>query len=210
MNKTSPFIIKHVGKSPVKKVRNKGLKSEIAIIKKCFVEPDNSIVYAKALKTEPTILHLENKYESNPHVNASYNIIINDRIIDFLPKALFELYASINKSKYILGLEDGWDGENGKTYKVETWKRAVVFLSKYATKLYKKFEIIIPAPHIYHGPVGSIDIYWENENFNLLLNVPEDGIGTFYGDDYNLNKLNGEFDPINPTNIFPFLIDING
>jgi hypothetical protein len=117
------------------------------------------------------------------------------------------VYEAIEKSKYLLDLKENWDDNGAVGYDFDVWQKAVLFVSKLATRIYKSYGQIIKTPRIYHGPNGSIDIYWENESFNLLINIPKTGLGIFYGDNYKDNKSEGSFDPalINP-NIFPFLI----
>jgi hypothetical protein len=134
-------------------------------------------------------------------------VTINGKRIAYIPAPLKSVYEAIEKSKYILDLKENWDDEGALGYDFEVWKRAALFISKLSTKIFKSYGQIIKAPKIYHGPNGSIDIYWENESFNLLINIPKIGLGTFYGDNYKNNKSEGVFDPeIINTNIFPFLI----
>jgi len=134
-------------------------------------------------------------------------LTINGKRIGNIPAPLLSIYKAIEKSKYILDLKENWDDEGAVGYDFDVWRKAVLFVSKLSTKIYKSYDQIIKPPKIYHGPKGSIDIYWENESFNLLINIPKTGLGTFYGDNYKNNKSEGVFDPeIINTNIFPFLI----
>ena len=134
-------------------------------------------------------------------------LTINGKRIGYIPKPLKSVYEAIEKSKYILDLKENWDDEGAIGYDFDVWRKAVLFISKLSTKIYKSYGQVIKTPKIYHGPKGSIDIYWENESFNLLINIPKVGLGTFYGDNYKNNKSEGVFDPsIINTNIFPFLI----
>lgn len=134
-------------------------------------------------------------------------LTINGKRIGSIPKPLKPVYDAIEKSKYMLDLKENWDDEGAIGYDPDVWKKAVLFISKLSTKIFKSYGQIIKTPKIYHGPNGSIDIYWENESFNLLINIPKVGLGTFYGDNYKSNKSEGVFDPeIINTNIFPFLI----
>jgi len=53
-------------------------------------------------------------------------------------------------------------------------------------------------PKFYHGPAGRMDVFWENERFNLLINIPPDNeTATFYGDNYQGQVTEGRFDPEN-------------
>jgi hypothetical protein len=138
---------------------------------------------------------------------AQLPLTIDGKRIGYIPKPLKAIYNAIEKSKYILNLKENWDDDGAIGYDPDVWRRAVLFISKLSAKIYKSYGQIIKPPKIYHGPKGSIDIYWENESFNLLINIPKNGLGTFYGDNYKNNKSEGVFDPnIININIFPFLI----
>ncbi len=114
-----------------------------------------------------------------------------------LPAKLYKLAESIQNSKYILDLEDDFDDEGSPRYDFETWKRAVDFLVNSAKWALDKNNVVIDSPKIYHGPDGSIDILWKNSDYKLLINFPKgnDTPATFYGDDYNTNKIEGTFNP---------------
>lgn len=141
----------------------------------------------------------------------NFLLTVNGKNIVIVPKPLISIFEAIDKSKYILDLKENWDDEGTANYSFEVWEKAILFVSRLSIKIYKTCNQIIIAPKIYHGPNGSIDVYWENESFNLLINIPQDGLGTFYGDNYKDNKSEGSFDPstIN-LNLFPFLIELHG
>lgn len=82
-----------------------------------------------------------------------------------------ELSNAINKSKYITELEENWDDEGSQKYEKDTWVRAIKFICDYATFINKYNGNIIPTPNIYHGPLGSIDMEWQKDNFYLLINI---------------------------------------
>ena len=90
----------------------------------------------------------------------------------------------IDKSKYLLDLEEDWDDEGGKAVSIDTWKRAAVFLLDHANWLYYKENFKMITPQIRPGPDASVDLLWKNNDFRLLINIPEienEPIG-FYGD----------------------------
>jgi hypothetical protein len=141
----------------------------------------------------------------------SLHITFNGKLIASVPKALSSIFEAIEKSKYILELPENWDGEGAPSFDFDVWKKSVLFISKLSVKIFKNFGQIVKTPKIYHGPNGSLDIYWENESFNLLINIPKTGVATFYGDNYQNNKIEGSFEPANISlNILPFLIELNG
>lgn len=133
--------------------------------------------------------------EKLPNIYNVLSTLITDEIKN--KDILFKLYEEIDKSKYILKLEDNFDDNGSPSYNYETWVRATNFTEKFM-----KFLIIdnskkdIEIPHIYHGPEGTIDILLKNENLRLLINIPinQEQPATFYGDDFKLRKLKGSFD----------------
>ena len=61
----------------------------------------------------------------------------------------------------------------GSGYTEETWKRAMEFLWKMAEVFYDRLggRNFFP-PAINPGPNGSIDLHWNQQKFELLLNFP--------------------------------------
>lgn len=113
-----------------------------------------------------------------------------------LPIQLKDIADVIEESKYMLSFKDNWDDEGSVGYKKVTWIRACKFIANYSKWIFEKTELIMDLPKISHGPEGSIDIYWKNDEYRLLINIPESPTSPFsiYGDDYNSNKIKGTFD----------------
>ena len=115
-----------------------------------------------------------------------------------LPEELGGIAAAIEKSRYMLRLEKNFDGEQAEAFSPETWLKTVRFVAEYANWLFDLFGKTMAVPKIYHGPDGSIDVYWENKRFNLLINIPPGSASaTFYGDNYGTQITEGRFDPTN-------------
>ncbi|MCP3959668.1 MAG: hypothetical protein GY719_17605 [bacterium] len=98
------------------------------------------------------------------------------------------LEEAIERSRRIYRLEDNWDDEGAVGYERETWERAIRFLLLHAERFQQETRCSIPAPSIGPGPDGSIDLYWKEPAFGLLVNVPSDEASpaTFYGEDKRL------------------------
>lgn len=129
-------------------------------------------------------------------IRTEINILLDGKIIVTLPVELKDLAAAIEKSKYMLALKKDFDSEGSEPYSQEVWVKAVRFIAGYAQWLYDLFGKIIATPKIYHAPEGSIDMYWENERLNLLINIPPaNNPATFYGDNYGEQITEGKFDP---------------
>jgi hypothetical protein len=90
-----------------------------------------------------------------------------------------------------------WDGEGGQGYDEETWNRAAAFVRNYARRLWPGHGVPVPAPEILPGPAGSIDLHWEEKDFELLVNIPANSQerAEFYGDDYGSIFIKGAINP---------------
>lgn len=107
------------------------------------------------------------------------------------------LEAEIERSKEILELQDDWDGEGAVGYSPATLDRAILFLKEHRAGLWRSYGSRLPVPTIGPGPVGSIDLYWKQRDWELLINIPADiqESATFYGNKYGSQKIKGAFDP---------------
>ncbi len=87
------------------------------------------------------------------------------------------VYKEIEKSKYILDLQDNWDDEGSISYKYEVWKSAADLLLEMGDTITEIIEI----PMISHGPHGSIDIFFnKNKTFKLLINIEDNNDFSYY------------------------------
>ena len=90
----------------------------------------------------------------------------------------------------MLEFEDNWDEEGSISYSRDTWTAATRFVVKLYNWAKTSHNTQIPAPKIYHGPDGSIDILWKNTRARLLVNIPPNtDIATYYGDDYETKRI---------------------
>jgi hypothetical protein len=108
---------------------------------------------------------------------------------DFADVAIKHILQAIELSKNILNFNDNWDDEGSPAYKVSTWDRATTFLRRSALQLWEEYHVILDAPKILPGPVGSIDLHWKTSRRELLINIPEilNEPANFYGDDSTSN-----------------------
>ncbi len=107
------------------------------------------------------------------------------------------LVCRIAESRTLLQLKQDWDGAGSESIREETWQRAVEFLRRQAELIRQRLEIEIDAPDILPGPDASIDLHWDREDFELLVNIPADPkqMAGFYGDDRGVIRQKGTFDP---------------
>ncbi len=112
-----------------------------------------------------------------------------------------KLESIISESGRILELRDNFDGEGSSGYSKATWNRAVEFLKIQWSEYLKREGEAMPAPSILPGPEGSVDIYWEEADFELLVNIPTDPdkLVSFYGDNHGKEKIEGAINPAQPN-----------
>jgi hypothetical protein len=105
--------------------------------------------------------------------------------LPFTDVAIKNILEAIEQSKNILAFKDDWDGEGSPAYKAATWQRAAAFLRHSALQLWQAHQVILDAPKILPGPIGSIDLHWKTDRREVLINIPEalDEPENFYGDD---------------------------
>jgi len=123
------------------------------------------------------------------------SITLNGEVIASIPDELKNLYIEINNSKYILDLLDNHDDQGGERYRIETWKKAIIFLTEYMSWVLKESGKTVSSPKIFHGPDGSIDFQWKTNDFKLLINIPvENNTATFFGNFQDNQEIEGSFD----------------
>jgi hypothetical protein len=106
-----------------------------------------------------------------------------------------ELEAEIEQAKTLVNDHPDADEEIG-SYSSETFQRAVDFLKTHIEWVWRKRGTNAPLPTIGPGPNGSIDLYWKEQGWKLLVNIPADSnaLATFYGDNYGTQTTRGSLD----------------
>jgi hypothetical protein len=141
-----------------------------------FYNFTTNIITHNIKKEENTVLHI-------------------DKLKISIPSPYSNLIQEIKKSMYIVDLKDNWDDEGAIGYSIVTWHTAVQFIINYTKWIHWNFEEIIESPKIYHGPKGSIDILWENNQLRLLINIDKESkTGMFYSDNYKHQVSEGSFE----------------
>lgn len=97
--------------------------------------------------------------------------IINDKSILSL-KSKFE--SDIEKfHEGIISLKENWNKEGAKEFDDELWNKSSELLREILFYLWEN-NITVPIPAILPCSDGSLDINWETEKFELLVNIPPD------------------------------------
>ena len=98
-------------------------------------------------------------------------------------------------------LADNWDGEGSAEYKTETINTAAEFLMSQGRLLHEICGMSLPVPQINPGPDGSIDLFWKQPTWELLVNVPANSnqAASFYGEDQTGHTIKGSLDTSEPN-----------
>ncbi|MBI3948295.1 MAG: hypothetical protein HY321_20435 [Armatimonadetes bacterium] len=81
---------------------------------------------------------------------------------------------ALEQSRWMLDLDDDWDGEGSPAYSEATWRRAARLALKLAGNYWDMSHERVETPKIHNGPDGSIDLHWDRPKYELLINVPSD------------------------------------
>jgi hypothetical protein len=89
------------------------------------------------------------------------------------------------------------DQEGEILYSEETLQRAITFLRMHIKWLWRSFGVNVPIPVIGPGPDGSVDLFWNQSSWELLVNISADAgtFATFYGNDRGMQRSKGRLDP---------------
>ena len=95
----------------------------------------------------------------------------------------------------LLKLGDNWDDEGSTGYEQEVLIRAAIFLRAQNKSILELFKGEAPVPKITPGPDGSIDLFWEQPSWELLVNIPANKArpASYYGEDSDGAMFKGSF-----------------
>jgi len=109
-------------------------------------------------------------------------------------KTLEYLKPVLEKAKYILELSDNWDDEGAQGYTKQSLDAASDFLLNYYNWLNSKHTGEFYLPNMFHGPNGTIDLDWREDEIRLLINIDlNKNTGSFYADTPNNQSTEGTF-----------------
>ena len=92
----------------------------------------------------------------------------------------------------ILALEEDWDGQGSPAFEKQTLDAIRDFLFE----LVKESEFsVVKQVWIVPFSGGSIDLQWQTEHFDLLINFCADGNVTYYGKDTSGHSIRGDSRP---------------
>nr|WP_294860556.1 hypothetical protein [uncultured Fluviicola sp.] len=127
-------------------------------------------------------------------ISADFSLFISNELELKIPHGDVELQNIFIEAKYILKLEDNWDDEGALSYNIESWKSAANFIIHFYKWLRMIFSGSLHLPKMYHGPKGTIDVVWYDDNFRLFVNIDHiNNKGSFYSDTPKRQYTEGEF-----------------
>lgn len=98
----------------------------------------------------------------------------------------------LDDGRWILDLKANWDEEGAGEYSAATYLRAVRHLESMFDKAWNLFGRALPEPLLGPADDGSIDMFWEVDDRNLLINIAEGkSPHSYYGQDRNGDSLGG-------------------
>jgi hypothetical protein len=116
---------------------------------------------------------------------------------DPIPDALRTVIA---ESLTLLDLKDNWDREGSSGYSQSTWQRAVSFLVAQWSQFLKEMGHPMEIPSILPDANGSIDLWWDTKEFQLLISIPGSELlpASYYGHKHRKEKIEYAFDSSKP------------
>jgi hypothetical protein len=101
-----------------------------------------------------------------------------------VPKYLIDIKNTIESSKEILDLKYNWDDNGAIPINPVIFERVKHFLESYAERIYEVCGKILKMPDIVPVKDGSIDLEWNLENSNFLINFKNttEEIAFYYGE----------------------------
>jgi hypothetical protein len=115
------------------------------------------------------------------------------------PLRLPQIEKAIDDAFSITYLPEDWDDSGAKRILEQTWQRAGNALRRIARTAQRRYRYSMPAPSIGPCANGSIDLYWNDPRFTLLINIKESHEhGSDYYWEHQGSKSEGPFNPESP------------
>lgn len=109
------------------------------------------------------------------------------------PAIPLRFVTAIESSRCLLELGPDWDDAGGLPIDEDTWNKAMELLRRTITKIGAAVDTL-PVPNISPCADGSIDIFWKNARFTLLVNIQStDATPDFYAETADGLTLEGTF-----------------
>ena len=131
----------------------------------------------------------EDRHSAGSHLSGEILDRITRTAFGLLQESIPEHRSAIESivieaKNRILSLEENWDGEGSPAYQADTLDDAADFLYKLDGPEAEQVKILPDSE-------GSIDLWWKTEKFELIIEFHPNGSGSYYGDDYSGNLIQG-------------------
>lgn len=143
------------------------------------------------------VTHTKNLMYYHEQATRAKEIYINiNKIAPFHSNINDDLEELIEKSKWILDLQDNWDDEGASGFSEESFTDVVKFLRSLSRTMFLEYNIRIPMPTIGPSANSAFSIRWKTDSFILIVLFRKDRVFEFYGDQLisGINMLKGEFE----------------
>lgn len=87
----------------------------------------------------------------------------------------------LRKTQFFTDLKDDWDGDGAVKISKNTYKKFIDFLYELYYHSNRLVEFCKIDPTISPVPDGSIDLLGKTERFQLLINIRENELSSYYG-----------------------------
>jgi hypothetical protein len=120
------------------------------------------------------------------HLFTESNYNISYKVTDFeyeIPIQLKKIIDEIERSRYILDLEDDWDDEGAIATNIETFNKAIKFILDYSLHIFKIGKLI-ETPKIDILRDGSVSVNWETHkaSFLIIFKITNAKYSYYYGE----------------------------
>lgn len=118
-------------------------------------------------------------------LSSDMSPLLTDVLINKSNNRLNNFLTNINESYSLLDLKEDWDGNDGSPPNQKTFQRMTNFLIWFENFLDRRNVSFPLKPNFSATNDGSIDIHFNNEKYEMLVNVSnnqEEGV-SFYLDD---------------------------
>jgi hypothetical protein len=127
-------------------------------------------------------------YRRAPKQPVIMQFATTERVKSILSTAVpqHDVEDAIQSSKYMLDWDDNWDGDSSSKYEELTWSRATTFVRNAMKEFRAAYGAAsLNAPKIVTGADGTIDVRWQADNRQLVVNISanDQEALAFYGKD---------------------------
>jgi len=122
-----------------------------------------------------------------------------------------KLHGAFQEIQQLRSLSADWDDEGASAIDAQTAEVAVSLLTAAEDRMIERYGRTIPPPTVSPCGDGSIDLFWKNDAYRLLINIQPPAVreSDFYGETRSGLKFRGTFPAqAYEAHIIPLLLDL--